>query len=80
MKKKLISFYMLTGSLFLITDAYAYIDPGTGSMLLQGLIATIAAGLVVIKLYWQKVKAFLFGQNRKVKSAGEDRPREKDAG
>ena len=47
----------------------AYVDPGAGSMLLQGLIAAIAAGLVVIKLYWGKVKAFLFRGKRKINSA-----------
>ncbi len=47
----------------------AYVDPGAGSMLLQGLIAAIAAGFVVIKLYWRKVKAFLFRGNRKINSA-----------
>ena len=47
----------------------AYVDPGAGSMLLQGLIAAIAAGFVVVKLYWTKVKAFLFRGNRKINSA-----------
>lgn len=39
--------------------SHAYLDPGTGSMLLQGLIAGIAGGIVVLKLYWAKVKSFL---------------------
>ena len=62
--KKQRTLYILAIFLFLTEDAYAYLDPGTGSMLLQGLIAAIAAGLVVIKLYWYKVKAFLFGRGR----------------
>ncbi len=64
-------------------SAYAYIDPGTGSILLQGLIAGIAAGLVVIKLYWYKVKAFLFGRGQKANSPadspGDNVPKEDDA-
>ncbi|MDH3690783.1 MAG: hypothetical protein OEU36_15150, partial [Gammaproteobacteria bacterium] len=60
--------------------AYAYLDPGTGSILLQGLIAAIAAGLVVIKLYWQKVKAFLFGRSEKASSPADDAPEEDDSG
>ena len=40
------------------TSAWAYLDPGTGSMLLQGLIAGIAGGLVTIRLYWDRLKAF----------------------
>jgi hypothetical protein len=43
-----------------IAPAYAYLDPGTGSMLIQGFIAAVAAGAMVIKLYWYKIKAFLF--------------------
>ncbi len=61
----------------------AYVDPGAGSMLLQGLIAAIAAGLVVIKLYWYKVKAFLFRRGQKanspVDSPGDNVPKEDDA-
>ena len=33
-------------------DAYAYLDPGTGSILLQAIIATVASSLFVIKMYW----------------------------
>lgn len=36
--------------------AWAYLDPGTGSMLLQMLLGGIAGGIVVIKLYWQRFK------------------------
>jgi hypothetical protein len=34
--------------------AFAYIDPGTGSILIQGLIAAIAAIGVTLKLYWHR--------------------------
>lgn len=42
-------------------DAAAYIDPGSGSVLIQGLIATIAAVGVTLKLYWHRLLAF-FGK------------------
>lgn len=35
-------------------DASAYIDPGSGSILIQGLIAAIAAIGVSCKLYWHR--------------------------
>ncbi|MVA99797.1 hypothetical protein GN330_21315 [Nitratireductor sp. CAU 1489] len=41
-----------------ITPAYAYLDPGTGSMLLQGLIAGVAATMAAGSLYWAKVKSY----------------------
>ena len=36
--------------------AYAYLDAGTGSMILQLLIAGVAGALVMIKVYWYKLK------------------------
>jgi hypothetical protein len=42
---------------FWVTPAYAYLDPGTGSILLQGILAGIAAGITTISLYWKKIKA-----------------------
>tara|TARA_B110000483_G_C17877363_1_gene420341 strand:- start:189 stop:353 length:165 start_codon:yes stop_codon:yes gene_type:complete len=40
------------------TSAYAYLDPGLGSILLQGIIVGIAAVSLTIKIYWQKIKTF----------------------
>ena len=40
-----------------IAPAHAYLDPATGSILLQGLIAGIAGLTVVLRLYWQRIKA-----------------------
>lgn len=42
----------------LALPAYAYLDPGTGSVLLQGLLAGIAGGMAILKLYWRRFKAF----------------------
>ena len=38
-----------------------YIDPGTGSLILQGLIAAFAAAAVVVRGYWYRIKAFFRG-------------------
>lgn len=38
--------------------AHAYLDPGTGSILVQSLLAGIAGAVAVLSLYWQRVKAF----------------------
>ena len=42
-------------------EAHAYLDPGTGSILIQGIIAVIAGGLFTLRLYWQKAEDFFFG-------------------
>ncbi len=43
--------------------AYAYVDPGAGSMLLQLILGSVAGALIVLKLYWSRVKA-LFSRGR----------------
>lgn len=35
-------------------EAHAYLDPGSGSMILQLLMGGIAGAIVVLKLYWQQ--------------------------
>ena len=50
--------------LFIIADVEAYLDPGTGSMLLQVILGGIAAVGVALKLYWHRLKA-AFGAGKK---------------
>lgn len=38
---------------------HAYLDPGTGSMLLQGLLATVVGTFAVIRVYWSRIKALV---------------------
>lgn len=52
---------LLTALLALPFEAAAYIDPGTGSLILQGLIAGLAAAAVAIRAYWYRLKAFFRG-------------------
>jgi len=49
--------------LLIIMPLYAYIDPGTGSMLLQVLIAGIMGGLFFIKKKWKKIRSFFKKEN-----------------
>jgi hypothetical protein len=37
----------------------AYIDPGSGSFLVQALVATAAGLAVVLRRYWGSIKSFL---------------------
>ncbi len=37
--------------------AWAYLDPGVGSMLIQGLIATLAAVGYGIRVYWKRLRS-----------------------
>ncbi|MGD9020835.1 MAG: hypothetical protein PVF46_03505 [Lysobacterales bacterium] len=56
--------------LLLVADAQAYLDPGTGSMLLQVILGGVAAIGVALKLYWHKV-ASLFGFAKKPEAEDE---------
>ena len=42
--------------------AMAYLDPGTGSMLLQLLLGGVAGAAVVGKLFWQRIVSFVTGK------------------
>jgi hypothetical protein len=49
---------LIIGLISYTSPAYAYLDPGTGSILLTGLIAGLAAIISFLSIYWQKVKSF----------------------
>jgi len=65
MKSKIIiflSFFILT------TKAHAYLDPGTGSIILQAIVGAFAAFFTSIYIFWNKVKNFfkkIFNKNKK---------------
>jgi hypothetical protein len=50
---------LLTLSVFVLLtgNAHAYLDPGTGSILLQGLLA----GLLALGAFWRQAKAWVLG-------------------
>ena len=56
--------------------ALAYLDPGTGSMILQGLIGLVAGALVAIKIYWAKIR--LFFSSKRAPNPAESRSLDKD--
>lgn len=41
------------------SPSYAYLDPGTGSIILQSLLASIAVAFGLLRFYWHQFKAFL---------------------
>jgi len=58
MRKKAGSVFVWLAALLLFVPrpAEAYLDPGTGSMLLQGLIAVIGATLATVGIYWRTTR------------------------
>lgn len=51
--------------------AYAYLDPGTGSILVQGLLAALAAGSAAVAAFWSQIKRFLSGRRKAARPAAE---------
>lgn len=41
-----------------VCKAYAYIDPGTGSYIIQVMIGGLLGGAFALKVYWKKVRAY----------------------
>ena len=59
MKKKINTLiFVIIFSLLFSTNSYAYIDPGSGSIILQAIIAAFAGAGTAITIYWKKVKLF----------------------
>lgn len=56
--------------------SHAYLDPGTGSIVLQGLLASIALALGMLRLYWQRCKTFLLSLVRGGGRADDTKPAE----
>ena len=61
---RLLGFYTLFSLTFILISyqpAYAYIDPATGSYLLQIILAGLLGALFAIKMFWKNLKLF-FGK------------------
>lgn len=54
MKNSRLSLVALICLVVLPINAFAYLDPGTGSAVLQGVLGALAAIAVVLKLYWHR--------------------------
>ncbi len=56
---------------FTFSSAHAYLDPGTGSIIVQALIGFLAAIAVALKLYWHKFLRLL-GIRKKINFDDDD--------
>ena len=58
MKKLFLLFLSLVVFMLLTSKSFAYLDPGTGSIILQAIIGFIAASIATLTVYWNKFKNF----------------------
>jgi hypothetical protein len=67
-----ISFVLISIIPDILGKGRMYLDPGSGSFLLQILIATIAGAGIFLATYWRKVKGFItrtFGKKQEPQTA-----------
>ena len=56
------SFLFVTGTLLFIfhelfvSDAYAYLDPSSGTMAIQAILGVLVGVGIAVKVYWEKIK------------------------
>ena len=56
--------FILLASLVLAPPVHAYLDPGSGSMMIQLLLAGAAGAAVALKIFWRRLLTF-FGFYKK---------------
>jgi hypothetical protein len=62
---------LLAAVLSISSPAEAYLDPGTGSMLVSAVIGAAAAIALAVRMFWYQLVAWFRGRRR----AGEGSPR-----
>jgi hypothetical protein len=61
-----LSLFLAAAALFAVPQiSFAYLDPGTGSYIIQLIIAAGAAGAFLGKAFFLRVKDFFLGMRRK---------------
>jgi len=58
--------YASCSTLINSTSCMFYIDPGTGSMIIQVIIGALIGGATAIGIYWNRVKTFFINKLSKV--------------
>jgi hypothetical protein len=54
--------HIYSGLLAPLAREALYLDPGSGSFLVQLLLAALLGGAFAVKIYWRKIKAFVTGK------------------
>lgn len=52
----------ILGCTLMAAPSFAYLDPGTGSIILQSVLAGIAVAMGILRLYWYRFKAYFNGK------------------
>ncbi len=55
---------LLSTSLSSLLKPELYLDPGSGSFIIQIAIGFVVGAIVVVKAYWSKIRAFIVKDNK----------------
>jgi len=55
---------IVVACLSIASPAYAYLDPGTGSMLISAVLGIAAAVALALKMFWYRVTGLFRGKRR----------------
>jgi hypothetical protein len=56
------------------SPAYAYLDPGTGSILVQGLVAALAVASAAVAAFWTRLRQLFSGRRKPTEPEHPDAP------
>ncbi len=63
---------VLVGCLSIASPAYAYLDPGTGSMLVSAVIGVAAAVALAARMFWYRLVGLVRGKKREPRPGAVD--------
>ena len=69
MNKSYLIYLVVIAFMSFTTSSQAYLDPGTGSIIIQAILGFIAAAGATITVYWKKFKEFfqkIFKSKKKI--------------
>jgi hypothetical protein len=66
-------------ALLVTRPAYAYLDPGTGSVLMQGLVAALAVVSAAVAAFWTRLRQLLSGRGKGIDRSVDRGDRDDDA-
>lgn len=75
-KTKVLFFLSVFFILLFPKDSYAYLDPGSGSYLLQMIVAGLVMASFAIKSCWRALKAFFGGLFSRGSEGRQDTPKQ----
>jgi NhaP-type Na+/H+ or K+/H+ antiporter len=71
-------FSSITFLLSVILKPAAYLDPGSGSFIIQLLFGAVVGGLVVMRAYWSRIRAYFNKSDQEITTTDQGAPESSD--